>query len=120
MECKEAESLVQQYIDHKLRPQKLKAFISHVKKCPSCYEELETYFIIHYAIKYLDEDHDSYNMKAMLAEDIRKNEKQIRANDRMKTAAVYIGIMLAIIVFTFVGILLFPDESAAHLFHNIV
>ena len=32
MNCKEAESLVQQYIENKLPPKKLEAFISHVKK----------------------------------------------------------------------------------------
>lgn len=117
MNCKEAESLVQQYIENKLPPKKLEAFISHVKNCPSCHEELETYFIIHHAVKYLDEDrHDSYNMTALLSEDLKEKEKHVKAHNRMRMAAIYVAILFAVIVLGFLGMLIFPDDFVISLF----
>lgn len=117
MNCREAEGLIQLYIDHRLPPKKLEAFISHVKNCPSCYEELETYFIIHYAVKYLDEDrHDSYNMTALLSEDLKEKEHHVRVHNRMRMAAVYVAILFAVIVLGFLGMLVFPDDFVRSLF----
>lgn len=117
MNCREAESLIQLYIDNQLSPKKLEAFISHVKKCPSCYEELETYFIIHNAVKYLDEDrHDSYNMTALLSENLKEKEHFVKVHSRMRMAAVYVAILFAMIVLGFLGMLIFPDDFVRSLF----
>lgn len=78
MKCREAESLIQAYITDEMPVKKQAEFIEHVKSCSSCYDELETYFTIHFAIKYLDEDqHANYNFKDMLIADIRRKEKRI-------------------------------------------
>lgn len=117
MNCREAESLIQLYIDDKLPPKKLEAFISHVRKCPSCYEELETYFIIHYAVKYLDEDRqDSYNMTALLSENLNEKERHVRNHSRLQMAAVYVAILFGIILLGFLSMLVFPDEFVRSLF----
>lgn len=121
MECREVEGLVQQYIDDTLPPKKLEAFISHVCHCPHCYEELETYFIIHHAIKYLDEDrHESYNMKAMLSDDLKIKAKKVQLHNRMRMAATYVAILLGILLFGLAGMLLFPDNFVMSLFENAV
>lgn len=120
MNCQEAERLVQAYIDDALPPKKLEAFILHVSNCPSCYEELETYFIIHHAIRYLDEDrHDDYNMKALLSDDLQIKKKRVKMHNRMHMTAIYVSILLGIILFGFVGMLLFPDNFVLSLFENI-
>lgn len=121
MECREAESLVQQYIDDKLSPKKLEAFISHVNQCPACYEELEIHYIIHHAVKYLDEDrHDSYNMKEMLTKDLQKKKRQLDIRRKMKFAAIYIGIVLTILLAVFIVLLLSHDTSLTGMFGNLV
>lgn len=114
MDCKEAERLVQPYIENKLSPKQLEAFISHVQKCPSCYEELETYFIIHHAIKYLEEDrHDSYNMKEKLSVDLGKKRRQIRTNRRLKMLKGFLIILLAVLVIAVVCLFLLPGQPVA-------
>ena len=110
MKCREAESLVQQYIDDTLPPKKLEAFISHVQSCSSCYEELEIHFIIHHAIKYLDEDrHDSYDMKAKLSEDLLKKEKRLRKKYNIKVLTIYVLVLAAIIGIGLLVFMLFPE-----------
>ena len=46
MNCQTAESMVNRYIEHDLSVDELEDFLEHVENCPSCYDELETYFIV--------------------------------------------------------------------------
>lgn len=55
MNCQTAESMVNRYIEHDLSVDELEDFLEHVENCPSCYDELETYFIVHAAMQQLDE-----------------------------------------------------------------
>ena len=56
MNCQTAESMVNRYIEHDLSVDELENFLEHVENCPSCYDELETYFIVHAAMQHLEED----------------------------------------------------------------
>lgn len=56
MNCQTAESMVNRYIEHDLSVDELEDFLEHVENCPSCYDELETYFIVHAAMQQLDEE----------------------------------------------------------------
>ena len=40
---------------YKRQVDELENFLEHVENCPSCYDELETYFIVHAAMQQLDE-----------------------------------------------------------------
>ena len=55
MDCRTAESMVTRFIDHSLSVNELEEFLDHIETCPSCYDELETYFIVHEAMQQLDE-----------------------------------------------------------------
>ena len=56
MDCRTAEGLVNRYIEHELPVNELEEFLEHVQNCPSCYEELETYFIVHEVTQQLDDN----------------------------------------------------------------
>ena len=58
MDCRTAESMVTRFIDHSLSVNELEEFLDHIETCPSCYDELETYFIVHEAMQQLDEKED--------------------------------------------------------------
>ena len=67
MTCNECRRLVPDYLSNQLKVKELKSFIDHVRSCPDCYEELETYFIIKLATQVLDDNADvSYDIKVML------------------------------------------------------
>ena len=58
IDCRQAETLVARYIKHTLSTDELEEFLDHIEHCSSCYDELETYFIVHEAIQQLDEKED--------------------------------------------------------------
>ena len=81
MDCKTVKSMVQDYLSGNMDDETCMDFIKHVTGCPSCYEELETYYAINRVLSYLEDGEDdesqSYNMRKLLTEDLKKNEKRI-------------------------------------------
>ena len=79
MNCQTAESMVNRYIEHDLSVDELENFLEHVENCPSCYDELETYFIVHAAMQQLDEESrdSSLDLRERLEEDIRRSKHYI-------------------------------------------
>ena len=79
MNCQTAESMVNRYIEHDLSVDELENFLEHVENCPSCYDELETYFIVHAAMQQLDEQSrdSTLDLRELLEEDIRKSKHYI-------------------------------------------
>lgn len=102
MTCAEAERLVPAYLNNKIPQEKMEEFILHVKNCPSCYDELETYFTIYSAIQYLDDDkYSSYNMKKLLEEDLHRKEAGIRKRKRLH---YYFGLAVVLSELILLGI----------------
>lgn len=109
MDCRETQSLVRAYIDDKIPPRKLEEFIEHVEACPSCYDELETYYTLFFAMKYLDEDrHSSYNIKEMLSEDLKRKMAHARYCRRRKVAGIIFLLVMALILLFVAGMFLMP------------
>ena len=79
MNCQTAESMVNRYIEHDLSVDELENFLEHVENCPSCYDELETYFIVHAAMQQLDEESrdSTLDLRELLEEDIRRSKHYI-------------------------------------------
>lgn len=79
MDCKEAEKLIQPYVQGDMPEKEMEPFISHIRKCHTCHEELETYFIVNRAMAYFEDDApDSYNLTGLLERDLEKKEEEAR------------------------------------------
>lgn len=80
IDCRQAEAMVTKYINHTLSTNELEDFLDHIEHCSSCYDELETYFIVHKAIQQLDEKEDGtvYNFRKLLEQDIHRTRRHIR------------------------------------------
>ena len=80
MDCRTAEGMVSSYIKHDLPLNELEEFLDHVQNCSSCYDELETYFIVHEVTQQLDDDSSDsvLDFKKLLEQDIRKSRRYIR------------------------------------------
>lgn len=80
IDCRQAETRVTRYINHTLTTDELEEFLDHIEHCSSCYDELETYFIVHEAIQQLDEKEDGtvLDFRELLEEDIRRSRRHIR------------------------------------------
>ena len=97
MNCQTAESMVNRYIEHDLSVDELENFLEHVENCPSCYDELETYFIVHAAMQQLDEESrdSSLDLRELLEEDIRRSKHYI-LKMRFRRRAEWNGILCVI------------------------
>ena len=77
--CKEAAKMVVPYIHRQLRDKELRRFISHIKECPDCREELETYYIVYKGLMQLDEREElPMNIIEALNEDFADSEHYLK------------------------------------------
>ncbi len=114
MNCQTAESMVNRYIEHDLSVDELEDFLEHVENCPSCYDELETYFIVHAAMQQLDEKQEDsvLDFKELLEEDIRKSRRYIRKKKFHRAiAAVAVCVLIAALVVFLVFVILELKEG---------
>lgn len=103
MKCEKALLMIDKYIDNKLSHRELQEFIDHVKSCPECYDELETFYVINVGMKYFDEEKlDSYNFPNMLKQDL---EQKIARLQRRKLR-IQLGIVFGGFVFVWVVLFL--------------
>mgnify|MGYP000423213577 FL=1 len=114
MNCQTAESMVNRYIERDLSVDELENFLEHVENCPSCYDELETYFIVHAAMQQLDEKQEDtvLDFKELLEEDIRKSRRYIRKKKFHRAiAAVAVCVLIAALVVFLVFVILELKEG---------
>ena len=77
--CKEATKMVVPYINRLLGDRDLRSFVEHVKECPDCREELETYYIVYKGLMQLDEKEElPMNIIEALNEDLDISNLHLR------------------------------------------
>lgn len=77
--CKEAAKMVIPYIEGQMCDKDLRRFVSHIKECPDCREELETYYIVYKGLMQLDENEElPMNMIEALNEDLAVSGHHLR------------------------------------------
>lgn len=108
MKCEEALLKIDAYINDNLSNKELEEFLEHVKTCPECYDELETYYTIYVGTKYLEEEkQEPYNIPNMLKENLRDKERFIRRRKLLAgtlfTFCILIGIGFAVSVLLYLG-----------------
>ena len=54
MKCQEAEQLIQNFINDDLTGEPLANFVRHIDSCHSCYEEMETSYLLKEALSRLE------------------------------------------------------------------
>ena len=66
---------MQGYVDGTLEDGTCSALIDHVRSCEHCMEELETFYTIDYALRFMDDEkafQDDYDFRRGLQEDLEK------------------------------------------------
>ena len=114
MDCKMAQSLVIPYINDQLDDETLEGFLNHIKGCKECYEELEIYFTIQYALQKLDEDGKvSFNIQTMLNENLKASRKLVKRRKFMRTSAraVMVAAELVLVLLLFAQLDMLPDKG---------
>lgn len=99
MKCEQARECVDEYIKKTLPERTQEEFIKHVKKCPECFQELETYYIVDVAIKYFEEGKgDSYDISNLLYEDLNKRLNKRKHKRRIIIALTVVAVIAAFLV----------------------
>ena len=113
IDCRQAETLVARYIKHTLSVDELEEFLDHIEHCSSCYDELETYFIVHEAIQQLDEKEDGtvLDFRELLEQDIRRSRRYIR---QKRWLHFLTGLLLAVFAVLLLIFVIFFITDIAH------
>lgn len=117
MDCRTAESMINGYINRNLPLDELEEFIRHVKSCPSCYDELETYFVVNSALQHLDDEHEEKNldMHRVLELDLKERQAHVRKLHRRRIIFSCMMLFLILFVVGLAGYLLGGMDFYKHL-----
>lgn len=77
MTCQESEQYIQDFVDDALTGDELEAFLWHISNCKSCYNEMETSYLLKEALARL-EDGTSFDLHSELKEKISFLEDYIK------------------------------------------
>lgn len=106
MDCRRAESMVNHYINHTLTDEDLEDFIDHVEKCRSCYDELETAYIVNAAVSQLgdDETGEDLDFQRLLEQDLHRSHKYLRKHRMLH---ILYGVLMILVAAAFVIFVLY-------------
>ncbi|MCH1978167.1 zf-HC2 domain-containing protein [Lawsonibacter sp. OA9] len=95
MNCQKAQACIDQYLNGTISDNDLEEFVYHIRNCQACYEDLEIYYIVDMAQKYLDEDQEeSYNISQLLEEDIHDKLTRMHKRQHLRTFVFIVGCLM--------------------------
>lgn len=76
--CAMAQSMIMEYINHRLSIQELEKFLHHIRTCNECREELGVYYTIITGMRKLDHDEElSMDFKEELEQELKRSEDKV-------------------------------------------
>ncbi|MDO5147161.1 MAG: zf-HC2 domain-containing protein [Eubacteriales bacterium] len=111
MNCQETQSNIMNYINDRLSQEETKEFLSHVRSCPDCWDELEINYILFVGMRQLDDGEVlSADFQEKLREDIEGRYLQIKREEEWQR-----GFRVAVFAFVFSFFLWFLGEVINYL-----
>ena len=108
MTCQESEQYIQEFVDDELSGDELEAFLWHIGTCKSCYNEMETSYLLKEALACL-EDGTSFDLHSELKEKISMMEGYIRWHN--------LTVVLRRVLLTVAGLVIVTEMMYLYLFH---
>ena len=114
MNCRTAEGMVNRYISHDLPVDEMEEFLDHIQNCSSCYDELETYFIVHEVTQQLNDNSSNsvLDFKDLLEQDIRKSRRYIR---KKKLSWFIFGASICLLIAVLAAVLVYVMMETVHI-----
>ncbi len=106
MDCNTALGYIEPFLRNELTDEEKEGFISHVRECRDCRNELEFYYITHAVFDELDKDTDSEDLDYIAALN-RKLEVSQKGVDRRRRLRQITVAVVAFILLAVMAILLF-------------
>ena len=103
MECSEAQKLIRDYMYGQLPADKKEDFVSHIRSCRDCYEELDIYYMVEVGLNGLRDDRlnnmDLKNRLEQELEDLETEVQQQRTNTFFRYSLLTLSYLAAGVIF---------------------
>lgn len=101
MKCQDAQQKIQAFIDDELTGELLNNFIRHIDSCHSCYEEMETSYLLKEALSRL-ENGETFDLRGELNQKLDNMRECLELHSMLtairRTVSVSAAILLAMSV----------------------
>jgi len=95
MKCQEAEQQIQNFINDNLTGEPLANFVRHIDSCHSCYEEMETSYLLNEALTRL-ENGETFDLRRELTNKLTNMRECLEVHSILTIARRTISIFAAI------------------------
>lgn len=95
MNCKEAEQLIPSYLKGELGEKETKEFLTHMKSCESCYEEMEITYMASIGLERL-ETASSLDINKEMHRILQHSEKKLKKRQRIKCAGLVVNTLAVV------------------------
>ncbi|MDE6314195.1 MAG: zf-HC2 domain-containing protein [Lachnospiraceae bacterium] len=110
MTCKETERLITPYLSGTLNERKTREFIGHIKKCASCYEEMEITYMATIGLERL-ESGASIDITQEMQKLLQQTEKYLKKRKYIRNLGIVADAMamvaVAVVLLYQIGIWMF-------------
>ena len=107
MDCRQANSLMQAYLNNELELRDMAGFVSHLENCKKCSEELEIRLLVGPGIDCLDEG-KPFDLKKEYNDRLSHTREVLEISSRLKAGFIWTAIGIGIFVLTMAaGIIIF-------------
>lgn len=97
MKCQEAEQKIQLFIDDELTGESLNNFVRHIDNCHSCYEEMETSYLLKEALSRL-ENGETFDLSRELTNKLNNMRDCLETHKALTVVRRSISVCAAIIL----------------------
>ena len=121
-----SQKMIEAFISDELKENELRQVLEHIEECPSCYDEIEVYYMI--TVGLLKQDHETRTgtadlrteFKGIIEEKKKELNKETQKKDR-KSYFLTVLVMAALILLYYLGsAFMSPDRDASQgtIFHQ--
>ena len=108
--CRETQRLISAYLNDEISDRECAAFLAHVENCPKCMHELETSFMLTYALQYIDSNEKlSTDIGSLLKEKLHKSTVRLRLNRLLSVLMWMMIVTMGIAILFILGSLFFRE-----------
>ena len=97
MKCQEAEQLIQNFINDDLTGEPLANFVRHIDNCHSCYEEMETSYLLKEALSRL-ENGETFDLRGELTNKLSNMRECLEVHKVLTVIRRTMSIMASILL----------------------
>lgn len=103
MDCSEIQAMIEPFLNNELNDADKDRFITHVRGCKACHEELEVYHVIYSVVKQLDDksDEEILDYRGNLEQKLTRTQGGVRRRRAARNIIAMIILSAVLIAFCF-------------------